>query len=229
MENALPPLVYKRYQDAIAQEAVKAANIEGLLECHACGYQVELSSDAGNVLTCPSCSQQTCRHCKEEAHIPLKCSEVEKKNVTSMRVSVEEAMSEARIRECPNPKCKKRFFKTEGCNKMSCACGKKICYICRKDITSNGYNHFCQVPHCNHKSCGNCVLFTNSVEDDRLAMYDAGLKKMEEKKEDLINKKGTDNADISLDLNNLLEGGAIKKNINVVPKKQRVAPVRGRR
>ena len=214
----MPPLVYKKYQDALAQDAIKAANIEGLLECHACGYQVELSSDAGSVLTCPSCTQQTCRLCKEEAHIPLKCSEVEKKSVTNMRVNVEEAMSEARIRECPNPKCKQRFYKTEGCNKMSCKCGKKICYLCRKDITKIGYQHFCNVPHCKHKSCGNCVLFTNSVDDDRLAMYDAGLKTMEKEKAALAtaditsaNDIEADNDKTLLDLNDLLEGGAIKK------------------
>lgn len=95
---------------------------------------------------------------------------------------------------------------------MTCACGALICYICRKvqsavfkglqiffqvlyfqDITGEGYKHFCQTPHCNHKQCGRfhlvfphlafitvfssekCSLFTDTVEDDRRAMYEAGL------------------------------------------------------
>mmetsp|Transcript_31138 Transcript_31138/g.57954 ORF Transcript_31138/g.57954 Transcript_31138/m.57954 type:complete len:741 (-) Transcript_31138:1060-3282(-) len=227
VETALPPLVYQKYQDAVAQEAVKAANIEGLLQCHACGYQAELSSDAGSVLTCPSCAQQTCRYCQEEAHIPLRCSEVEKKAVTNVRVNVEEAMSEARIRICPNPKCKQRFYKTEGCNKMSCSCGKKICYQCRKDITKEGYKHFCNTPHCDHKKCGNCLLFSDSVADDRQAMYEAGVKKMEEEKKSLpppessgvtasgigggsSSGQAPEDLEAAVNLDSLLEGGALK-------------------
>jgi hypothetical protein len=110
----------------------------------------------------------------------LKCSEVEKKSETQARLSVEEAMTAARIRECP--KCKTRFFKTEGCNKMVCTCNTFLCYICRKDITKQGYGHFCQTAHCDHKSCGKCKLFTNTVEDDRQAMLEAGMKKINELK-----------------------------------------------
>lgn len=40
----------------------------------------------------------------------------------------------------------------------------------------SGYNHFCKIPHCNHSNCGNCVLFTDTVADDRMAMKEAGLK-----------------------------------------------------
>lgn len=229
VKNALPPLVYQKFQDAIAQEAVKAANIEGLLQCHACGYQVELSSDAGSVLKCPSCAKQTCRFCQEEAHIPLRCNEVEKKAVTNLRVNVEEAMSEARIRVCPNPKCKQRFYKTEGCNKMSCACGRKICYQCRKDITKVGYQHFCTTPHCKHKNCGMCLLFSDSITDDRQAMYEAGLKKMEAEKKALP-PAGSSNTgggsgssggrhqasteELGVNLDSLLEGGALQPKKN---------------
>jgi hypothetical protein len=85
------------------------------------------------------------------------------------------------VRECPN--CHRRFFKVEGCNNMSCPCGTHICYICRKNITGEGknshgkgYNHFCQTPHCEHKRCGRCILFSDAVADDRLAMKEAGMK-----------------------------------------------------
>jgi len=51
---------------------------------------------------------------------------------------VEEAMSNALIRECP--KCKAKFYKEEGCNKMRCSCGTNSCYICRAIVTD--YTHY---------------------------------------------------------------------------------------
>ena len=38
--------------------------------------------------------------------------------------------------------------------------------------------HFCQTPHCDHKKCNKCALFTDSVEDDRRAMLEAGMKSL---------------------------------------------------
>ena len=80
-------------------------------------------------------------------------------------------MTEARLRMCP--KCKKKFYKVDGCNKMKCTCGTLICYVCRKEVTN--YTHFCSIPHCNHESCGKCVLFTDSVKDDARAVNEAAM------------------------------------------------------
>jgi len=85
---------------------------------------------------------------------------------------VEEAMASARIRECPT--CHKRFFKEEGCNKMTCACGTKICYVCRAKIID--YTHFCQTPHCTHQNCNKCPLYSNSVQEDKEAVRRAALR-----------------------------------------------------
>ena len=82
-----------------------------------------------------------------------------------------------------------------------------------QDITKTGYNHFCRLPHCNHKSCGNCVLFTNTEEDDRLAMRDAGIKAIEE-------VKASENGDAELpqvDIDKLLEGGAKRPRVDNAP------------
>jgi len=80
-------------------------------------------------------------------------------------------MFNAVVRKCP--KCKKPFFKEEGCNKMTCPCGAVSCYLCRQLIKD--YTHFCRTPHCNHASCGNCILLTDSKEDDRLARREVAL------------------------------------------------------
>jgi len=64
-------------------------------------------------------------------------------------------MTSARLRKCLNAKCGVEFFKTEGCNKMTCSqCQSHMCYLCRAFIPPTGplshYAHFCQTPHCDH-------------------------------------------------------------------------------
>lgn len=122
----------------------------------------------------PPCKYKSCRQCGEASHEPIPCHKVEKCHETAARLKVEEAMSEARIRTCP--KCSRKFYKQDGCNKMTCSCGTYICYICRQVIT--GYQHFCQKPHCQHKDCNRCPLFSGSGREDgdMVAVREAGMK-----------------------------------------------------
>lgn len=196
LRSALPEQVFAKLEEALAADAVKAAQLE-IVKCFSCSLGAEMGDDAGFILRCVRCFKETCKLCNEEAHCPLKCSEVEKGGAKDVRVQVEEAMTKARVRECH--KCKARFYKTEGCNKMACTCGAFICYICRADISKEMYKHFCQVPHCTHKTCGMCVLFTDSVTDDRKAMYEAGLS--------TSRNIGAQDDGSTIDMNSLLEGG----------------------
>ena len=53
---------------------------------------------------------------------------------------VQEAMEMASERICN--KCKVRFEKASGCNRIICSgCGNYQCYLCSKDVEKN-YNHF---------------------------------------------------------------------------------------
>ena len=198
LRKALTTSMYSKLQDAMASDALKAAQLENTVKCYSCSLIVEMPEEAGIVMNCQRCCKETCRLCGEESHVPLKCSEVEKSGSKNIRVQVEEAMTKARVRECHS--CKARFYKVEGCNKMACVCGCFICYICRADITKEKYAHFCQTPHCTHETCGKCVLFTDSVTDDRKAMYEAGLNTTKA-------IEGQMGADVSIDMNKLLEGG----------------------
>jgi adenylate kinase family enzyme len=202
LRQSLPEKVLSKYSEAQMRDVLKGAEIDDLVSCHNCDFQASMGEDAGKVLHCPMCNLDTCRECGEVAHIPLKCSEVEKKGDTHKRLTVEEAMTKARIRICPNPKCKQAFYKTEGCSKMTCSCGFLICYVCRADITKIGYAHFCQTAHCNHSTCGKCKLYTSTVEDDMQAMKEAGLKTLQELGEDGDGKEGEG---VKIDLDKYLE------------------------
>ena len=78
------------------------------------------------------------RLCKEPNHIPLRCDEIEGTGEKNMRAFIEAQMTEAMIRTCW--RCKKRFTKLDGCNKMTCTCGAMMCYVCREPIKD--YSHF---------------------------------------------------------------------------------------
>ncbi len=202
LERALPKKVLKKLDEAIFTNAVEKAGVEDLCRCPECDFQAMLP-EGERIFRCPApgCFFESCKDCGEPPHFPLKCDEVEKRAHLDSRKKVEEAMTTARIRECPG--CKKRFFKVEGCNKMTCACGVISCYVCRAKVDKLvGYKHFCQVTNCLHKDCKKCPLFTNSVEDDRQAMREAGIKAMHDAGKGWGEEKM---AESKLDVDQLLE------------------------
>ena len=139
LRSSLPIKVLEKYEEAYARDSIQSAKIE-LISCYNCQVQVDMSDNAGIIMRCPCCYEETCKLCGEEAHIPLKCSEVEKKQETNSRLLIEENMTMKETRTCP--KCKKNFIRSHGCNKVTCPCGASICYICRADISIQGYSHF---------------------------------------------------------------------------------------
>ncbi len=90
------------------------------------------------------CRRPSCLSCNKawvDVHV---CNE---SALVALRTQVEQAMSMAIKRVCP--RCNTSFVKTAGCNKLTCPCGYKMCYVCRKDIGGDGdgpdvgYRHFC--------------------------------------------------------------------------------------
>lgn len=172
--------------------------------CPKCGFQADLPLNL-TVFQCPveDCRYESCRKCGKEAHVPLRCDEVvQKKREDEGRLKVEEAMAEAKIRKCP--KCKTPFVKSDGCNKMVCRCGTKMCYICRQELKGvNPYAHFCQVPHCKHKTCNNCTLYSNAEEDDELAIREAGLTAAQNYRE-ALKEKDQGGTEINIDVDGIM-------------------------
>lgn len=106
----------------------------------------------------PTCGRPSCLSCGKawvDIHV---CHE---SSLVALRTQVEQAMSMAVKRVCP--RCNASFVKTAGCNKMTCQCGYKMCYVCRRDIGGKegedaGYQHFCQHfrPQGDARPCQSC-------------------------------------------------------------------------
>ncbi|CAB9519213.1 IBR domain [Seminavis robusta] len=124
--------------------------------------------------------------------------------------SVEEAMTQAKVRTCPN--CNTKFLKDEDfCNKLKCpSCKTAICYICRQVIPTQGYEHFCI-----HKQGGcaaclgmHCPLWTQVDDDNRRDMAEMRTRGLDEAnriwEESLLSEysKGTE---IRVDVDQLLQ------------------------
>jgi len=146
LKKYLSPNIFSRLLQKQQLEEVRAAGLEDLVQCPACNFATIIPDPLDKVVHCrnPECLKESCRLCQEENHVPLTCDEAEKaeknKDVTD-RVKVEKAMTEAMLRTCVG--CKTQFFKTQGCNHMTCVCGKEMCYVCRKDISGDKIrNHF---------------------------------------------------------------------------------------
>lgn len=122
-----------------------------------------------------SCGRVSCRECRAECHAPEPCRDtapVCEGTLDGLRLHVQEAISASILRVCP--KCNVSFEKKEGCNKVVCPCGMAVCYICRRDVSEEKYEHFCQhfkdTPGMPCRTCTKCELFRETdAEDEELA------------------------------------------------------------
>lgn len=136
----------------------------------------------------PECKRMSCLSCQKtwtDVHI---CHE---SSLIALRTQIEQAMSMAVKRVCPA--CNTSFVKNSGCNKLTCPCGYRMCYVCRANIGSTGYRHFCEHfrPHGDGRRCSECdrCNLWESEDTDRI-LRDA-------KKEAEDKWKGTEKRELS--------------------------------
>ncbi|XP_051063333.1 E3 ubiquitin-protein ligase RNF216-like [Phodopus roborovskii] len=184
LERVIPQAVLYKYYERRAEEEVAAACGEELVRCPSCSYPALLDADVER-FSCPNprCSKETCRKCKGlwKEHTGLTCEELAEKDEVKYRTSIEEKMTAARVRKCPQ--CGTGLIKSEGCNRMSCRCGAQMCYLCRLPI--DGYEHFCQHPRfpgCPCQQCFRCSLWTDPTEDDEKLIEEIQKKAEEDQK-----------------------------------------------
>ncbi|KAI4219412.1 MAG: hypothetical protein L6R36_008339 [Xanthoria steineri] len=143
----LEPQMIEKLERLEQQTCLREANLPNLEECPFCDFAAECPPvEVDKEFRCGNteCQKISCRKCKVATHIPLSCEEFKKENGLTERHQIEEARTQALLRQCP--KCKKMILKEGGCNKMSCPCGAFICDYCGKDITKEVYAHFSDGP-----------------------------------------------------------------------------------
>ncbi|OJD19471.1 hypothetical protein AJ78_00539 [Emergomyces pasteurianus Ep9510] len=149
LANVLGESLMGKLEQLQQRDEIARANLEGLHDCPFCDFKAicpPIEVDREFRCENPGCRKVSCRLCGLESHIPKSCEQANDKK-TPARQKIEEAMSEALIRTCPNPKCKVKIVKEDGCNKMICVkCRSVMCYVCKKDITAEGYKHFGKPP-----------------------------------------------------------------------------------
>ncbi|KAI9830670.1 MAG: hypothetical protein M1826_004499 [Phylliscum demangeonii] len=115
----------------------------------------------------PRCGRASCLSCGKEWRDIHICYESEQ---VALRTFVERAMAEAVKRTCPH--CQLSFVKSSGCNRLTCVCGYRMCYVCRSAIGPEGYRHFCEhfrprgEARCTE--CDKCDLY--QCEDEQVAV-----------------------------------------------------------
>jgi hypothetical protein len=134
----------------------------------------------------PSCGRASCLTCGKawvDVHV---CHE---SRLVALRTQVEQAMSMAVKRVCP--RCHTSFVKTAGCNKLTCPCGYRMCYVCRRDIGTEGYRHFCEHfrPEGDGRSCTQCDRCNLWQAEDTEAVLAAARREAEERWREAENRE----------------------------------------
>uniref|UniRef100_A0AC34FT33 RING-type domain-containing protein n=1 Tax=Panagrolaimus sp. ES5 TaxID=591445 RepID=A0AC34FT33_9BILA len=159
VRNLIPKKIRRKIDERIMEENIGNAGLN-LERCRECNFAIEMeeSKEDNKVFACPNCEKNWCRLCEREwdnDHFGISCAELDDKNkVDKKQRELERKLNEAVIRKC---KCGLQFTKSDGCNKMTCRCGKTQCYLCRQEGIN--YTHFCQhvrVPGMPQQQCKQC-------------------------------------------------------------------------
>lgn len=80
MERFLDEQKFDFYQKQLVSDQLRQA-FEGvdddLISCPFCDFAVVMENKDDKVLNCLSCQRSSCRLCRQPAHLPLRCDEVE--------------------------------------------------------------------------------------------------------------------------------------------------------
>ncbi|XP_040591808.1 E3 ubiquitin-protein ligase RNF216-like [Mesocricetus auratus] len=168
LEKVLPQTILCKYYEWRAEEEVTAAYADELIRCPSCSFPALLDREVKR-FRCPNvhCLKETCSNCQGlwKEHTSLTCEVLAEKDDVLYRTSIEENMTAACIRKCPQ--CGTSLIKSEGCNHKSYRCGAHMCYLCQVSI--DDCDHLCQhalSPGVSCQESSKCSLWTDLTEDD---------------------------------------------------------------
>ncbi|TPX66377.1 hypothetical protein SpCBS45565_g04531 [Spizellomyces sp. 'palustris'] len=169
----LPEKILKGYLKLCQEVDLERAGIPDFQACPFCpfGEIVSTNVEEDKLFYCRNeeCMAVSCRKCNRRNHVPLTCEESKSEDVLVVKHQIEEAMTDALLRECHS--CKKKFYKEEGCNKMTCTCGAVMCYVCRQPV--HDYKHFREGIVAGNTGA-QCPLFENTISRNAEDVQRAG-------------------------------------------------------
>jgi len=88
----------------------------------------DLTTDEASFFSCYACRVETCLNCSVKFHSGMTCAEYKqsRKEQTSSEIRSKAWLSQ-NAKLCV---CGRWVWKTEGCDHITCVCGKQWCYIC---------------------------------------------------------------------------------------------------
>ncbi|KNC99495.1 uncharacterized protein SPPG_04890 [Spizellomyces punctatus DAOM BR117] len=210
IEQFLPEKMWKGYLKLCQEVDLERAGIPDFHSCPFCpfGAIVSTNVEEDKLFYCRNeeCMAVSCRKCNRRNHAPLTCEESKSEDVLDVKHQIEEAMTEALLRECHS--CKKKFYKEEGCNKMTCTCGAVMCYVCRQPVRD--YTHFRDgvVPG---TPGAKCPLFENTITRNAEDVQRAGQEAILTAK---LQNPEIDESKIKIDLPTVPPAGAANQGVN---------------
>lgn len=123
--------------------AYSEANHSSYSICPGCQIVVKTNPNAdksSTVVKC-KCGKQFCFKCTLDSHVPASCKDLEKWKAKETDDEASINLIKATTTECP--KCKTPVERVTACNHMSCKCGARFCFVCKK-LDSGCSSYSCQ-------------------------------------------------------------------------------------
>lgn len=163
LSKRLESRLYDTYTIREFQESLNRAAINNLYQCPKCEFAVIIDDIIDNRFVCMNakCGYISCIRCHALYHLNTACGTASDANI---RTTIEEIFTRNKMRNCPA--CAQEFTRIDGCNKMTCVCGAKSCYLCRQRVQD--YTHFYNDFGANI-TAGKCPLYTRENDISRIA------------------------------------------------------------